>query len=205
MVFYIFPVNQDIIEHMKRRAWTIILIGISLFCYSFVAYTLVANRDVVTIRLAEIFENAALPFRIAKLTAMEPDIELRIPMQGIEKRKIADTWGEPRPGGRSHEGVDIFAKRGTPVFSATEGYVLRRGYGELGGNYVYVIGKGGVRYYYAHLDSFSENIDIGTKVTLDTVLGYVGTTGNASGTPPHLHFGMYKDGAQNPYGLLVER
>ncbi len=188
-----------------KLSWTIILIAVSLLSFGYAAFTLSARREEITIRLAEIFEKAALPYRIAKLAAMEPDTELRIPMQGIAKRSIADTWGEARQDRRTHEGVDIFAKRGTPVFSATEGYVLRKGHGTVGGNYVYVIGKGGIRYYYAHLDSFSANAEAGTKVTLDTVLGFVGTTGNASGTPPHLHFGMYKNGAQNPYGLLVDR
>jgi len=182
-----------------------VLIAVSLLSFGYTTYNFYAHKDEITIRLADVFEKAALPYRIAKLSAMEPDTELKVPILGITKSSIADTWGEARQNGRTHEGVDIFARRGTPVFSATEGYVLRKGYGSIGGNYVYVIGKGGIRYYYAHLDSFSLNTDVGTKVTEDTVLGFVGTTGNASGTPPHLHFGMYKNGPQNPYDLLVTR
>lgn len=135
----------------------------------------------------------------------EPDKELLIPIQGLSLRNIADSWGSPRSGGRSHEGIDMFAKRGTPVFSATRGYVIRSGTNTLGGNIVFVVGPGGVRYYYAHFDSVAQGIEPGKEVTTDTVLGYVGTTGNATGTPPHLHFGMYKSGAENPYQLLVPR
>jgi murein DD-endopeptidase MepM/ murein hydrolase activator NlpD len=61
-------------------------------------------------------------------------------------------------------------------------------------------------YYYAHLDSYAPNIATGDPVTTQTVLGYVGTTGNAAGTPPHLHFGVYASGgALNPLPLLTDR
>jgi murein DD-endopeptidase MepM/ murein hydrolase activator NlpD len=157
------------------------------------------------IQTSEFLEKAALPYRMLKLSLEEPDAQLLIPFIGIRKSDIADTWGEARMEGRTHEGVDIFRPRGTPVFSATDGYVLRVGFGERGGNFVYVTGKGGVRYYYAHLDSVAKGIDTGERVTTDTVLGFVGSTGNAEETPPHLHFGMYKNGPQNPYEMLIAR
>jgi hypothetical protein len=69
-----------------------------------------------------------------------------------------------------------------------------------------VIGSGGRIYYYAHLDSYARGIEVGDPVTTRTVLGYVGTTGNALGTPPHLHFGVYTlTGAINPLPLLTDR
>ena len=105
-----------------------------------------------------------------------------------------------------HEGQDIFAKRGTPVLSATDGYVFRIGENSLGGHTVSVIGAGGRIYYYAHLDSYAANIAIGDRVTTQTVLGYVGNTGNATGGPTHLHFGVYtREGALNPLPLLSDR
>jgi len=71
---------------------------------------------------------------------------------------------------------------------------------------VSVIGDGGRVYYYAHLDSYAPGIAVGEPVTRQTLLGYVGTTGNAQGTPPHLHFGVYtSSGAINPLPLLVDR
>ncbi len=163
------------------------------------------NKVELILQLSEIADKIALPYHVAELSLLEPDKELLIPIQGLRVRDIADTWGDARSQGRSHEGTDIFAKRGTPVFSATKGYVMRVGTNTLGGNIVFVVGAGGVRYYYAHLDSSAKGIKVGTGVTTDTVIGFVGNTGNASGTPPHLHFGMYKNGAQNPYTLLVGR
>jgi murein DD-endopeptidase MepM/ murein hydrolase activator NlpD len=105
-----------------------------------------------------------------------------------------------------HEGQDIFAPKGTPVLSATDGYVYNIGDNRLGGQTVSIIGAGGRVYYYAHLDSYAPHLEEGDHVTNQTVLGYVGTTGNAQGTPPHLHFGVYTGGgAINPLPLLTDR
>lgn len=91
------------------------------------------------------------------------------------------------------------------MYAATKGYVVRVGENNLGGTIVFTMGPGGVRYYYAHLDAVANGIQHGSEVTTDTVLGFVGDSGNASGTPPHLHFGVYDNGPQNPYQLLVDR
>lgn len=129
-----------------------------------------------------------------------------MPVEGARARRVADTWHAPRSEERLHEGQDIFAPRGTPVYSATEGYVARAGENRLGGNVVYVVGAGGRGYYYAHLDSHAPGLAAGDHVTPETILGYVGTTGNAAGTPPHLHFGVYTPtGAINPLPLLTDR
>ena len=96
--------------------------------------------------------------------------------------------------------------RGTPVYSATEGYIVRVGENSLGGNVVSVLGAGGRVYYYAHLDKHAENLAVGDFVTPETILGTVGTTGNAQSTPPHLHFGVYTSaGAVNPLPFLTEK
>ncbi len=103
-------------------------------------------------------------------------------------------------------GQDMFAPKGTPVFSAVHGYVRRTGTNELGGNIVFVTGAGGRRYYYAHLDRIAHGLHAGQAVTTDTVLGFVGTTGNAITTPPHLHFGVYEGReAIDPLPLLRDR
>src|ERR1700752_936238 len=144
--------------------------------------------------------------RVAKLYTQSPDTRIAMPLEDISKKKVADTWQAPRGVGRRHEGQDIFAPRGTPILSATRGYVYKIGENNLGGQTVSVIGAGGRVYYYAHLDSYAPNLAEGDYVTTRTLLGYVGVTGNAQGTPPHLHFGIYSSsGAINPLPFLTYR
>jgi murein DD-endopeptidase MepM/ murein hydrolase activator NlpD len=144
--------------------------------------------------------------QVARLYSQEPDRRLAMPLADVSKRQVADTWGASRGTGRRHEGQDIFAPKGTPVLSATSGFVYNIGENNLGGQTVSVIGAGGRVYYYAHLDKYAPGLEEGDRVTTRTVLGYVGTTGNAQGTPPHLHFGIYTgSGAINPLPLLTDR
>ena len=144
--------------------------------------------------------------RVAKLYTQEPDSRIAMPLQDVSKRAVANTWHAPRGTGRLHEGQDIFAPRGTPILSATNGFVYKIGENNLGGQTVSVIGAGGRVYYYAHLDKYAPGLEVGDRVSTRTVLGYVGTTGNAQGTPPHLHFGVYTfNGAINPLPLLTDR
>jgi murein DD-endopeptidase MepM/ murein hydrolase activator NlpD len=143
--------------------------------------------------------------KIARLYAEEPDRKLGAPIQTVKKGQITNTWHAPRSGDRLHEGQDIFAPRGTPIHSATSGYVYSISKNPLGGQTISVVGAGGRVYYYAHLDSYAREIAEGDYVTTRTVLGYVGTTGNARGTPPHLHFGVYTTaGAIDPLPLLAD-
>jgi murein DD-endopeptidase MepM/ murein hydrolase activator NlpD len=130
--------------------------------------------------------------------------KLIVPVQHVAASDLADTWGAPRGVDRRHEGIDIFAPRGRPVISTTNGVVFKVGENSLGGNVVRVLGPGWRWHYYAHLDRFAD-IKPGSKVQPGTVLGYVGDTGNARGTPYHLHYGIYDfmGGARNPYPLLA--
>ena len=161
---------------------------------------------VIEEKVTSFLNTITLPIKIAKLSNQEPDTSILVPVYGRRVSHIADTWQAPRGDGRLHEGQDIFASKGTPVFSATKGYVLRITNTELGGNAVYVIGAGGRRYYYAHLDSFPAGLSIGQLVTTDTIIGFVGNTGNAENTPPHLHLGVYeRREAIDPLPLLVDR
>jgi murein DD-endopeptidase MepM/ murein hydrolase activator NlpD len=153
----------------------------------------------------KIKDKLVLYVRVAQLSAQQPDQSLSMPLPGVTRKQITNTWHAAR-GERRHEGQDIFAPRGTPILSATDGYVVKIGQNNLGGQTVSVIGAGGRIYYYAHLDSYATNLFEGDYVTRQTVLGYVGTTGNADGTPPHLHFGVYaRGGALNPLPLLSDR
>lgn len=153
-----------------------------------------------------IWETFVFYGRVARLYTKEPDTRLAMPVQDVRKNQIANTWQALRGTDRLHEGQDIFAPKGTPIYSATAGYVYKVGENNLGGQTVSVIGAGGRVYYYAHLDRYAPGIKEGDRVTTKTLLGYVGTTGNAQGTPPHLHFGVYtSNGAINPLPMIVDR
>jgi murein DD-endopeptidase MepM/ murein hydrolase activator NlpD len=146
------------------------------------------------------------PIEMIRLAWMPVPEALPVPVDGVERRQIADTWGGPRRGGRKHEGVDIFAPRGTPVRSTTRGVVLRVGENRLGGLHATVLGPGLQVHYYAHFDRVGA-FTAGDVVRPGDILGYVGTTGNATGTPPHLHYGIYTTprGAVNPWPLLSDQ
>ncbi len=92
-------------------------------------------------------------------------------------------------GNRNHEGVDIFAAKGTPVVAVANGFVTRTGNQGLGGKQVWLRdSSSGNAYYYAHLDSILT--ESGKQVRINDTLGFVGNTGNAAGGSPHLHFGI---------------
>ena len=123
-------------------------------------------------------------------------------VDGVNK-DIQGFWADPRDtGSRSHEGVDIFAERGTPVIAITDGTISSTGNGGFGGLQVWITDKlKKKRIYYAHLDSFI--VSEGDKVKIGDTIGFVGNTGNAIELPPHLHFGVYKEhGAVNPISFI---
>ena len=120
----------------------------------------------------------------------------------LPAQHLTDTWGAARSQGRSHEGIDIFAKRGTPIQATTQGIVSKVGENSLGGRVVVIIGPGGAGHYYAHLEDYAD-ISPNDWVNAGDIIGYVGDSGNAKGTPPHVHYGIYiNGGAVNPYPLL---
>ena len=120
----------------------------------------------------------------------------------LPAQHLTDTWGAARSQGRSHEGIDIFAKRGTPIQATTQGIVSKVGDDRLGGRVVVVVGPGGAGHYYAHLEDYAD-ISPNDWVNQGDVIGYVGDSGNAKGTPTHVHYGIYINGsAVNPYPLL---
>jgi len=119
-------------------------------------------------------------------------------------RWYRNDWGNPRSGGRSHKGTDIFAPRGVPVY-ATVGGTLRTRSGGLGGTALWLSGSDGNSYYFAHLDRFAGGIGNGSRVSQGKVIGYVGNSGNARGGATHLHYQQHPGGGRpiNPYPTLV--
>lgn len=129
-----------------------------------------------------------------------------VPVAGLTLGQLSDTFGAPRSGGRSHAGIDIFAPTGTAVLAATGGRVIKavRTDTGLGGLRVTVLGDDGRYYYYAHLNRV--DVTVGQQVSAGQRLGGVGQSGNAKGTPPHLHFSVGRnradDGGFNAYEVL---
>jgi murein DD-endopeptidase MepM/ murein hydrolase activator NlpD len=131
---------------------------------------------------------------------------LTFPVQGKTTHAIGSFFGDPRDGGRrDHEGIDIFAPRGTPVIAVTDGVVTEVSETRLGGRVVWQHDpQRDVTYYYAHLDE--QDVHAGQRLRAGAVVGKVGNTGNARTTPPHLHFAIYKPGrvAINPIPFIFD-
>lgn len=122
---------------------------------------------------------------------------------------FVDTFGAPRMAGTSyahtHRGVDIFAAAGAPVVAFERGVVVGMGTDVLGGTKLWLAGHSGTRYYYAHLRAFAPALADGQVVEVGQTLAFVGNTGNASTTPPHLHFEIHPRGgpAVDPYPIVA--
>ncbi|NND88751.1 MAG: M23 family metallopeptidase [Flavobacteriaceae bacterium] len=145
--------------------------------------------DIATSFLLKIYTQPSYPF----------------PVVGTSNKDVQSLWGADRGAGqRSHEGIDIFADKGTPVIALTEGVITTTDNKGLGGKQVWMRGKKerDKSFYYAHLDSIA--VEKGNSVQQGDTLGFVGNTGNAEFTAPHLHFGIYKDkqGAVNPFPFI---
>lgn len=112
----------------------------------------------------------------------------RIPVQGAKRTdwNPQSFWYYPWGRSGTHKGIDIFAPEGTPVLAATAGWVVSMGEDSLGGNYILILGAKWRLHYYAHLQAI--DTQGGAWVSAGEVIGKVGTTGNAKGKPPHLHY-----------------
>jgi murein DD-endopeptidase MepM/ murein hydrolase activator NlpD len=117
---------------------------------------------------------------------------------------FTDTWGAPRSGGRGHKGVDMMAARGTPVVAIETGTIQRLTNSSRGGISIYLRGNSGDVYFYTHLDGWVDGLSGGQAVSAGQTIGFVGSTGNASYSAPHLHFEYHPGGggAVNPTPLV---
>jgi murein DD-endopeptidase MepM/ murein hydrolase activator NlpD/SH3-like domain-containing protein len=127
---------------------------------------------------------------------------LAFPVRHGRESDIGSRFGAPRAGARRHHGVDITARRGTPALATGDAVVTHVGTSPLGGNVVWLRDQRGNGLYYAHLDR--QYITPGARVRAGDTVGFVGNTGNARRTPPHLHFGVYRrgEGPVDPWWFL---
>ena len=143
-----------------------------------------------------------------------PGTSLLVPVQGVQSTQLVDTFTQARGEGRLHDAIDIMANRGTPVLAVADGRVAKLFDSKQGGLTVYQFdGEEKLAYYYAHLDRYADNLTEGQQLRRGEVLGYVGSTGNASENAPHLHFAIFvlgpekqwwKGTAIDPYPLLTK-
>jgi peptidoglycan LD-endopeptidase LytH len=119
-----------------------------------------------------------------------------------QPRVYYDDFGDPRPGGRRHQGIDMLAPLGTPIYAAQPGR-FEENYNDLGGMSALVYGDSGDYTYYAHMSSYA-GVPNGSHVAAGTTIGHVGNSGDAQGGPYHLHFEYHPGGgaAVDPYSLL---
>lgn len=119
-------------------------------------------------------------------------VKLIIPVQGIKRAQLVDTYLAARSGGRVHDAIDILAPRDTPVLAATGGKLLKLFKSQRGGLTVNQLGDDGETiYYYAHLDHYAEGMIEGRYLKQGEVIGYVGDTGNPAPGNYHLHFAIW--------------
>ena len=137
-----------------------------------------------------------------------------IPVAGITRAQLKPTFDQPRAG-HIHHALDILAPRGTPVMAAVDGTIRKLFNSRAGGITIYEFDRdAALVYYYAHLDHYASGVREGMRVRRGDVIGYVGTTGNAPASTPHLHFAIARLDATkawskgdpiDPYPILMQR
>ncbi len=125
---------------------------------------------------------------------------LWVPVEGVGVNKLRDSFGAPRSGGRKHMGIDIFAPQGTTVRATAAGTIIGLHLAGNGGISVYQLDASGKYvFYYAHLNGYAPDLTRGMRVEQGRLIGYVGSTGNAEKTSPHLHFEIQQVIAGQPW------
>lgn len=140
--------------------------------------------------------------------------KLLVPVQGVKRADLRNTYDQPRGNQRQHEALDIMAPKGTPVLAVADGKVAKLFASKPGGTTLYQFDPSEkYAYYYAHLDRYAEGIKEGMEIKRGDVIGYVGVTGNSDPNAPHLHFAVFeltpekqwwKGTPVNPYPLMTD-
>ncbi|MFL6593219.1 MAG: M23 family metallopeptidase [Luteimonas sp.] len=156
----------------------------------------------------------AVAERNPRVAAVPGADALLLPVAGVAPAQLTDTFNQTRDGTRRHEALDIMAARGTPVLAASDGTIAKLFTSVPGGLTIYEFDPTRTyAYYYAHLDRYAAALAEGNPVHRGDVIGYVGSTGNASEDAPHLHFAIFVLGPEkqwwkgtpiDPYPLLAK-
>jgi murein DD-endopeptidase MepM/ murein hydrolase activator NlpD len=221
-------VDRRRVERLRRR---VIVIGVS-FASGALAATLLIDRldqpvvSVVQTGPATVATTGtssptvaprataieAAPLSMADAIGVLTRRDLEIPVQGVKPADLHDTFNDARALGRRHDAIDIMAPRGTEVLAVDDGTIAKLFTSKAGGLTIYQFDPTQtVSYYYAHLDRYAVGLAEHQPVRRGQLLGYVGSTGNASENAPHLHFAIarldtdrswWKGDPINPYPLL---
>jgi murein DD-endopeptidase MepM/ murein hydrolase activator NlpD len=137
---------------------------------------------------------------------------LTLPVHGIKRDDLRDTFNEMRGASRRHEALDVLAPRNTPILAVEDGTIARLFLSDAGGITIYQFDPSKTYvYYYAHLERYADGLKEGASIRRGDIIGYVGTTGNAPRDTPHLHFAIFKMGDEkkwwegtpiDPYSVL---
>jgi peptidoglycan LD-endopeptidase LytH len=217
-------------ERLRRR---VVTFGVSFALGALVA-TLLSDRlqrqrasqrtEPLPIATTGATESSVGPPRAPAIEAAAPSMaeavaavtrrNLLIPVQGVTANQLTNTFNDSRAIGRRHDAIDIMAPRGTEVRAVDDGSIAKLFTSKAGGLTIYQFDPTQTfSYYYAHLDRYASGLAEHQSVTRGQVLGYVGSTGNASETAPHLHFAIARLGTDrawwkgdpiNPYPLLAK-
>jgi peptidoglycan LD-endopeptidase LytH len=217
-------------ERLRRR---VVSFGISFALGALVA-TLLSDRvqrqrpsqpaEPLPIATTDDIESSGAPPRAPAIEAAAPSMaeaigdlarrNLLIPVEGVTTSRLTDTFNDSRAVGRRHDAIDIMVPRGTEVRAADDGTIAKLFTSKAGGLTIYQFDPTQTfSYYYAHLDRYAFGLAEHQPVKRGQLLGYVGSTGNASETAPHLHFAIARLGTDrawwkgdpiNPYPLLAK-
>ena len=147
-----------------------------------------------------------LPRQVAPTVSAVPTSEGYVfPVTGGTSNDFSDDYGGARADTGWHHGNDIFAASGTPLVAVADGTLSKVGVNHLGGNRLWLTDDRGTAYYYAHLSAYAPGIIDGVRVRAGQVIGFVGNTGDAISTPPHLHFEVHPGNGDSvdPYPYLM--
>ncbi|MFN8121130.1 MAG: peptidoglycan DD-metalloendopeptidase family protein [Thermoleophilia bacterium] len=162
------------------------------------------RREAAALALARAQSGGSIPYvpGAAEIAVLPGGVAHVFPVQG--GASYSDDWMAARAGGRVHQGIDLFKSTGTPLVAVADGTIFRVGWNTLGGWRLWLRDRAGTEFYYAHMSAYSEAAKEGATVTQGTVIGYMGTSGDAQGTPPHLHFEIHPGGGGpvRPYPIV---
>ncbi|GAA4222351.1 hypothetical protein GCM10022253_30640 [Sphingomonas endophytica] len=190
---------------MTKLGWSILAL-ILLLGAGFASMVSIGGRAPVA---------APTPLPAASVPPATSGGQLLVPVAGVARDALVDTFGQPRDGGaRHHEAIDIMAPRGTAVLAAADGRIDKLFDSVAGGRTIYIRSlDGATMYYYAHLDGYRDGLTEGQVIRRGEPIAMVGATGNADAAAPHLHFsvlrttpaqGWSEGEAVDPFPLLAE-